>query len=152
MNVLSINTSVVCERCCKGWKTTWALQKREVSEMTVFWVKRFGGLSLYGRIDHTWSVGWSMQIVMDQCQWSRFKCKKNYVSFNYVYNKYRTVFFIKKGKGSSWVLQHCCLEAYCTLTRMSSFIHLQRHCTHQAAWETSANEGRNYTWNLASNP
>jgi len=31
-----------------------------------------------------------------------------------------------------WVLQHCCLEAYCTLTRMSSFIHLQRRCTHQA--------------------
>ena len=24
-------------------------------------------------------------------------------------------------------------KAYCTLTRMSSFIHLQRHCTHQAA-------------------
>ena len=32
-----------------------------------------------------------------------------------------------------WVLQHCCLEAYCTLTQMSSFIHLQRRCTHQAA-------------------
>ena len=30
-----------------------------------------------------------------------------------------------KGKGRLWVLQHCCLEAYCTLTRMSSFIHLQ---------------------------
>ena len=57
-----------------------------------------------------------------------------------------------KGKGRLWVLQHCCLEAYCTLTQMSSFIHLQRRCTHQAAWETSANEGRNYTWNLASNP
>ena len=28
-----------------------------------------------------------------------------------------------KGKGRLWVLQHCCLEAYCTLTRMSSFIH-----------------------------
>ena len=27
-----------------------------------------------------------------------------------------------KGKGHFWVLQHCCLEAYCTLTRMSSFI------------------------------
>ena len=39
----------------------------------------------------------------------------------------------KKGKGRLWVLQHCCLEAYCTLTRMSSFIHLQRRCTHQAA-------------------
>ena len=38
-----------------------------------------------------------------------------------------------KGKGRLWVLQHCCLEAYCTLTRMSSFIHLQRRCTHQAA-------------------
>ena len=58
----------------------------------------------------------------------------------------------KKGKGRLWVLQHCCLEAYCTLTWMSSFIHLQRRCTHQAAWETSAREGRNYTWNLASNP
>ena len=57
-----------------------------------------------------------------------------------------------KGKGRLWVLQHCCLEAYCTLTRMSSFIHLQRRCTHQAAWETSASEGRNYTSNLASNP
>ena len=29
-----------------------------------------------------------------------------------------------KGKGRLWVLQHCCHEAYCTLTRMSSFIHL----------------------------
>ena len=57
----------------------------------------------------------------------------------------------KKGKGRLWVLQHCCPEPYCTLTRMSSFIHLQRRCTHQAAWETSASEGRNYTWNLASN-
>ena len=57
-----------------------------------------------------------------------------------------------KGKGRLWVLQHCCLQAYCTLTRMSSVIHLQRRCTHQAAWETSASEGRNYTWNLASNP
>ena len=57
-----------------------------------------------------------------------------------------------KGKGHLWVLQHCCLEAYCTLTQMSSFIHLQRRCTHQAAWQTSASEGRNYTWNLASNP
>ena len=57
-----------------------------------------------------------------------------------------------KGKGRLWILQHSCLEAYCTLTRMSSFIHLQRRCTHQAAWETSASEGRNYTWNLAHNP
>ena len=57
-----------------------------------------------------------------------------------------------KGKGRLWVLQHCCLEAYCTLTRMSSFIHLQRRCTHQAAWETCDSEGRNYTWNLASDP
>ena len=41
----------------------------------------------------------------------------------------------KKGKGKALlcVLQHCCLEAYCTLTQMSSFIHLQRRCTHQAA-------------------
>ena len=38
-----------------------------------------------------------------------------------------------KGKGRLWVLQHCCLEAYCTLTRISSFIHLQMRCTHQAA-------------------
>ena len=53
-----------------------------------------------------------------------------------------------KGKGRFWVLQHCCLEAYCTLTRMSSFIHLQRRCTHQAAWETSVSEWRNYTWNF----
>ena len=37
-----------------------------------------------------------------------------------------------KGNGRLWVLQHCCLEAYCTLTRMSSFIHLQRRCRHQA--------------------
>ena len=57
----------------------------------------------------------------------------------------------KKGKGRLWVLQHCCLEAYWSLTRMSSFIHLQRRYTHQAAWETSASEGRNYTWSLASN-
>ena len=41
--------------------------------------------------------------------------------------------YTKKGKGRLWVLQHCCIEAYCTLTRMSSFIHLQRRCTHQAA-------------------
>ena len=52
-----------------------------------------------------------------------------------------------KGKGRLWLLQHCCLEAYFTLTRMSSFIHLQRRCTNQAAWEISASEGRNYTWN-----
>ena len=57
-----------------------------------------------------------------------------------------------KGKGRLWVLQHCCLKAYCTLTRMSSFIHLKRRCTHQTAWETSASEGRNYIWNLFSNP
>ena len=38
-----------------------------------------------------------------------------------------------KGKGRLWVLQHWCLEAYCTLTRISSFIHLQRRCTYQAA-------------------
>ena len=38
-----------------------------------------------------------------------------------------------KGKDRLWVLQHCCLEAYCTLTQMSSFIHLQRRCTHQVA-------------------
>ena len=35
-----------------------------------------------------------------------------------------------EGKGRLWVLQHCCLGAYCTLTRMSSFIHLQRRYTH----------------------
>ena len=57
-----------------------------------------------------------------------------------------------KGKDRLWVLQHCCLEAYFTLTRISSFIHLQRRCTHKEAWETSASEGRNYTCNLASNP
>jgi len=55
---------------------------------------------------------------------------------------------IKKGKGRLWVLQHWCLKAYCALTRKSSFIHFQRRCTHQAAWETSVSEGRNYTWNL----
>ena len=55
-------------------------------------------------------------------------------------------------KGRLWALQHCCLEAYCALTRISSFVHLQRRCTQQAAWETSASEGRNYTWNLARNP
>ena len=38
-----------------------------------------------------------------------------------------------KGKGRLCVLQHCCLETYCTLARKSSFIHLQRRCTHQAA-------------------
>ena len=37
-----------------------------------------------------------------------------------------------KGKGRLWVLQPCYLEAFCTLTRMSSFNHLQRRCTHQA--------------------
>ena len=57
-----------------------------------------------------------------------------------------------KGKGRLWVLQHCYPKAYCTLTRMSSFIHLQRRCTRQAAWEISASEERNYVWNLASNP
>jgi len=61
-------------------------------------------------------------------------------------------FVYEKGKGRFWVLQHGCLEAYCILNRMSSFIHLQKRCTHQAAWETSASEGRNCTWNLASNP
>ena len=66
-------------------------------------------------------------------------------------NEYQVYFLGVKGKdkGRLWVLQHCCLESYCTLTRMSSFIHLQRRCIHQ---ETSASEGRNYTWNLASNP
>ena len=29
---------------------------------------------------------------------------------------------VKKGKDRLWVLQHWCLKAYCTLTRMSSFI------------------------------
>ena len=29
---------------------------------------------------------------------------------------------------------------------------ISRGAAHQAAWETSASEGRNYTWNLASNP
>jgi len=53
-----------------------------------------------------------------------------------------------KGKGRLWVLEHCCLQAYCTLTRISSFIHLHRRYTHQVVWETSASEGRNYTWNL----
>ena len=59
----------------------------------------------------------------------------------------------------SWGMKAVC-ESYSTdalrhivlLLKMSSFIHLQRRCTHQAAWETSASEGRNYTWNLASNP
>ena len=64
----------------------------------------------------------------------------------------RSITFPKQVKGKSrlWVLQHCCLEAYCTLTRMSFFIHFQRRCTHQAAWKTSASQGRNYTWNLAT--
>jgi len=77
--------------------------------------------------------------------WNISRSKKNWA----IYHKN-----VHKGidKGRMWVLQHCCLEAYCTLTRISSFIHLQRRCTHQPAWETSANEGRNYTWNLASNP
>ena len=57
-----------------------------------------------------------------------------------------------KGKGRLWVLQYCFLEAYCTLIRMSSFIYLQRRCTHQGAWETYASKWRNYTWNIASNP
>jgi len=38
-----------------------------------------------------------------------------------------------KGESRLWVLQHCCLEVYGTLTRMSSLIHLQRRCTHQVA-------------------
>ena len=42
-------------------------------------------------------------------------------------------FGTEKGKDRLWVLEHCCLEAYCTLTQMSSFIHLQRRCIHQAA-------------------
>jgi len=48
---------------------------------------------------------------------------------------------LKKGKGRLWVLQHWCLEAYCTLTRMCSFIHLQRRCTHQASTPLLAKEG-----------
>jgi len=71
----------------------------------------------------------------------------------YIHHAKRLRFImVKKGKGRLWVLQHCCLEAYCTLTLMSSFIHLQRRCTHQVAWDTSASEGRNLTWNLDSNP
>ena len=56
--------------------------------------------------------------------YSHIECKKIIALYIYI--------FIK-GKGRLWVLQHCCLEAYCTLTRMSSFIRLQRRCTHQAA-------------------
>ena len=51
--------------------------------------------------------------------------------------KTKASLYVGKGKGKGkrrlWVLEHCCLEAYCTLTRMSSFIHLQRRCTKQAA-------------------
>jgi len=55
----------------------------------------------------------------------------NFLVLQIVHN---TKFVVKgKGKGRLWVLQHCCLEVYCTITRMSSFIHLQRRCTHQAA-------------------
>jgi hypothetical protein len=36
------------------------------------------------------------------------------------------------------------LKVYCTLTRTSSLILLQRRCTQQAARETSASDGRNY--------
>jgi len=35
--------------------------------------------------------------------------------------QYRTCYTVGKkvkGKGCLWALQHCCLEAYCTLTRM----------------------------------
>jgi len=63
MNFLVIKTSIVWESCWKGWKSTWAWQKREPSLMDVFWVKHFRSLSLHGRIDHRWSVGWSMPIL-----------------------------------------------------------------------------------------
>jgi len=56
--------------------------------------------------------------------------------FNYKYKRRTETQVMEKGR--LWVLQHCCLGAYCTLTRMSSFIHLQRRCTHQAVWETCA--------------
>jgi len=68
-----IKTSVVCESCCKEWKWSWAWQKPAVSVKDVIWVMRFGSLSLSGRIDHRTPVGWSMQMLMDQCQWSCFK-------------------------------------------------------------------------------
>ena len=58
--------------------------------------------------------------------------KLHWLKLHLVFKLYR-VYVKVKGKGRLWVLQHCCLEAYYTLTRMSSFIHLQRRCTHQAA-------------------
>ena len=57
-----------------------------------------------------------------------------------------------KGKGKGGSYSTAALRHIVLLPKMSSFIHLQRRCTHQAAWETSASEGRNYVWNLASNP
>ena len=62
---------------------------------------------------------------------TKFMCNYKKKSFNFHTRAKMRV--KRKGKGRLWVLQHCCLEAYCTLTRMSSFIHLQRRCTHQAA-------------------
>ena len=63
--------------------------------------------------------------------------------FNYVRNvKVKAIC----GSYSTAALRHIVL-----LPDWVPFIHLQRRCTHQAAWETSASEGRNYTWNLASN-
>ena len=34
-----------------------------------------------------------------------------------------------KGKGRLWVLQHCCLEAYCTLTQ-NEFLHSSPEALH----------------------
>ena len=63
--------------------------------------KHIGSLSLHGWINHWSSVSWSMPMLMDQCQWSRFE-EQRAVFFNADYSKYCRVFFIKqKQEGSN---------------------------------------------------
>ena len=52
---------------------------------------------------------------------------------------------VKRLKGRSGVFQHCCRLGglYSYPKWVPSFI--SRGAAHQAAWETSASEGRNYT-------
>jgi hypothetical protein len=51
-----------------------------------------------------------------------------------------------KVKGHLWVLLHLCLEGVLYFYP-NEFLH-----SSPEVWETSASEGRNYVWNLASNP
>jgi len=77
VNVFAIKTSVMCESCWKEWKSKWAWPKRESCVMDVIWAKPFGNLSFHGVINYSLSVGWSMQMLMDQYQWSRSKVQSS---------------------------------------------------------------------------